>query len=475
MGRRTKIVATIGPASDDPATLRAMIDAGVDVARVGLAHGPVEDSIARVGRIRAAAKDAGRTVGILADLPGPKVRAGAFPDGGVFLAEGDVLSLRQGTAASTATDIEVDHQTLLEGLVPGDRVALGDGGIDLRVLDVDADRATAKVVSGGRVQGRPGVVLPPALLKFTTPTRDDLRLLAAAIQADIDMVAVSFVTKAEDMTAVRDAAGSAAPFLVAKIETQSAVEELDGILDESDGVMVARGDLGVRLPLEDVPSIQKEIIRRAVFYVRPVITATQMLESMVNAPAPTRAEVSDVYNAVHDGTSAVMLSGETAIGHHPVSAVRWMHRIVERAERDFDHGSWGHALGEAAPTDDTRERITGALTAAAWRAAQSVGAAAIVCATRSGETARAMARFRPAAPLLAVTPSERTARQLTVSWGTLPVVVEARETTDDIVWFAVEEAVARGLARQGDVVAVLAGSPDDPEPATDVLRLVRVR
>jgi pyruvate kinase len=475
MGRRTKIVATIGPASDDPATLRAMIDAGVDVARVGLAHGPVEDSIARVERIRAAAKDAGKPVGVLADLPGPKVRAGAFPDGGVFLAEGDVVNLRQGRGRSTATDIEVDHQTMLEGLVQGDRVALGDGGLDLRVLDVDGDRAAARVVSGGRVQGRPGVVLPPALLKFTTPTYEDLRLLDAAIEADIDMVAVSFVTSGEDMAAVRSAAAPAKPFLVAKIETQAAVDDLDAILDTADGVMVARGDLGVRLPLEDVPSIQKQIIRQGVLWVRPVITATQMLESMVNAPAPTRAEVSDVHNAVHDGTSAVMLSGETAIGHHPVSAVRWMHRIVERAERDFDHDAWGYSLGEAAGTEDTRARITGALTAAAWRAAQSVGAAAIVCATRSGETARAMARFRPAAPLLAVTPSPRTARQLTLSWGTLPVVVEARETTDDIVWFAVEEAVARGLARVGDVVAVLAGSPDDPEPATDVLRLVRVR
>jgi pyruvate kinase len=475
MGRRTKIVATIGPASDSPATLRALIDAGVDVCRVGLAHGPVEDSMARVARIRTAAREAGKIVGVMADLPGPKVRAGAFPDGGVFLAEGEVVSLRQGTGPSTATDIVVDHQTLLEGLVPGDRIALGDGGIDVHVVDVDSDRATARVVSGGRVQGRPGVVLPPALLKFTTPTRDDLRLLAASVEAGVDMVAVSFVTKAEDIVAVRDAASPAMPFLVAKIETQAAVDDLDAIVDVADGVMVARGDLGVRLPLEDVPSIQKEIIRKAVVYVRPVITATQMLESMVNAPAPTRAEVSDVYNAVHDGTSAVMLSGETAIGHHPIAAVRWMQRIVERAERDFDHEAWGTQIGIAANTGEMPERITGAITAAAWRAAHDAGAAAIVCATRSGDTARAMARYRPAAPLLAVTPSERTARQLTLSWGTTPVVVEARETTDDIVWFAVEEAVALGLAARGDVVAVLAGSPDDPDPATDVLRLVRVR
>ena len=475
MARRTKIVATIGPASDDPACLRTMIEAGVDVARVGLAHGPVEDSLARVARIRTAAKDAGRIVGVMADLPGPKVRAGAFPDGGAFLAEGDTLSLRQGTGASTATDIEVDHSSLLEGLVAGDRVALGDGGIDLRVLDVDDVRARAAVISGGRVQGRPGVVLPPAMLNFTTPTREDLRLLEAAVEAGVDMVAVSFVTKAEDMVAVRQAAAPAQPFLIAKVETQSAVDDLDAIIDVSDGVMVARGDLGVRLLLEDVPAIQKQIIRTGVVYARPVITATQMLESMVTAPAPTRAEVSDVYNAVHDGTSAVMLSGETAIGHHPVAAVRWMDRIVERAERDFDHKAWGEQVGIAANTDETTERITGALTSAAWRAAADVGASAIVCATRSGDTARAMARFRPGVPLLAVTPSERTAANLTLSWGTLPAVVAARETTDDIVWFAVEEAVARGLAKKGDVVAVLAGSPDDPEPATDVLRLVRVR
>ena len=475
MGRRTKIVATIGPASDGPATLRALIEAGMDVARVGLAHGPAEESMARVGRIRAAARAAGRTVGVLADLPGPKVRSGAFPEGGTFLAEGDVVSIRPGTGPSSGTDVVVDHAALLGGLTPGDRVALGDGGINLEVRDVDDERATAVVVIGGRVQGRPGVVLPPALLNFTTPTHEDLRLLARAVEAGVDMVAVSFVCSSADIKAVREAAGPDAPFLVAKIETQAAVDDLDAIVDVSDGVMVARGDLGVRLQLEDVPAIQKEIIRRGVAYVRPVITATQMLESMVTAPAPTRAEVSDVYNAVHDGTSAVMLSGETAIGHSPVEAVRWMGRIVERAEREFDHAAWGRQIGLAAGTENPRERITGALTAAAWRAAQDVGAAAIVCATRSGDTARAMSRFRPAAPLLAVTPSERTAHQLTVSWGTTPVTVRTRGTTDEIVWFAVEEAVRLGLAEVGDVVAVLAGSPDDPEPATDVLRLVRVR
>jgi pyruvate kinase len=265
--------------------------------------------------------------------------------------------------------------------------------------------------------------------------------------------------------------------LVAKIETPEAVADLDAIVEVADAVMVARGDLGVRLPLEEVPHIQKQIIRSGVRYGRPVITATQMLESMVSAFTPTRAEVTDVANAVLDGTSAVMLSAETAVGVDPVGVVTTMSRIARRAEREFDHLSWGTHLDPQKVSGNafSSARITAATTAAAWRAAIDEDAAAIIACTRSGTTARAISRFRPPMPIIAVTPSPRTASQLTLSWGVETLVIDEVTTTDEIVWFAVQAAVRAGFAHPGDVVIVLAGSPIEPEPATDTLRLVRVR
>ena len=347
MAPRTKIVATIGPASESPEVLEGLMQAGMDVARIGLAHGTVADHVERIGRIRAAAAATGRTVGILADLPGPKVRAGAFPDGGVFLLEGEQLALAPGGDDGTSSErrIEVDVPTIISDLQPGDPVILGDGGVRLIVDEVRGDEVWVTVESGGRLQGRPGVTLPAGRNGPRAPTAHDLELLQAMIDVDIDMVAVSFVTSASDIIAVRDAAGLAGPMLVAKIETAEAVADLDNIIAAADAVMVARGDLGVRLAAEDVPHHQKRIIRRSVAYGRPVITATQMLESMTTSPSPTRAEVSDVANAVFDGTSAVMLSGETAIGHDPVNVVRTMARITQRAEEEADWVAWGRGLG----------------------------------------------------------------------------------------------------------------------------------
>ncbi|HUF32523.1 MAG TPA: pyruvate kinase [Acidimicrobiales bacterium] len=481
MAPRTKIVATVGPASESPETLRAMIDAGMSMARIGLAHGPIEGNIDRLRRIRAAAADSGRYIGVMADLPGPKVRAAAFPEGGVYLVDDVTVELAPYDDASTVssmTRISVDYAALLPNLIVGDLVALGDGGVELIVEEVGADRAVARVRNGGRLQGRPGVNLPPERFAIATPTADDLRLMAAVMEEGIDAIAISFVRTAEDVRTVRREVGTGGPMLIAKVETQTAVDDVDAIIATADGVMVARGDLGVRLPLEDVPHIQKEIIRAGVAYGRPVITATQMLESMISAPTPTRAEVSDIANAVFDGTSALMLSAETAIGRYPVGAVATMARVAERAEREFDYEGWGSRLGRqqsaTAHGASPAVRITSAITAAAWRAAFDVEAAAILCCTRSGSTARAISRYRPTAPLLAVTPSEATARQLSVAWGIEAVVTGVYTNIDDIVWFAVKAAVDRKVVRPGDIVAVLAGSPEDAEPAADVLRLVRV-
>ncbi len=479
--RRTKIVATIGPASESPKVLASMMEAGMDMARVSLAHGPVEETIERIAQIRAVARQVGRTVGVLADLPGPKVRAASFPDAGVMLEQGERIELVP-SAAGMGSDnrrIAVDQSDLLAILQAGDSVSLGDGGTSLLVDSVGAERALATVTTGGRMLGRPGVSLPPERLTAGTPTAEDLRMLAAMLDAGVDAVALSFVRSADDMRRFRSAAGSDAPMLVAKIETQQAVDSLEEILAVSDGVMVARGDLGIRCALEDVPHYQKRIIRSGVAHGRPVITATQMLESMVRAPVPTRAEATDVANAVFDGTSAVMLSGETAIGHDPALVVATMARLAARAEEDFDYLGWGRNLGrtQAALAADASAdvRITGAISAAGWRAAVDADVTAIIACTNTGDTARAISRFRPTMPILAATPSERTARQLAVAWGITPVVIERRETTDEIVWFAVMAAVEGGLVKHGDTVAVLVGSPDDPEPTTDVLRLVRIR
>jgi len=480
--RRTRIVATIGPASDAPAVLGSLAAAGMDVARVTLAHGTTEEAVARVRRLR----DVVPAVGVLVDLPGPKVRTAPFPSGGVQLEVGAhvVLVAERAGAVSSAGRIAVSYPPLVEALTAGDPVALGDGGVSLLVTGRTAEGAVTEVRSGGRLQGRPGVTAPASRLSLATPTAEDLARVEVMVAEQVDAIAVSFVRSAADIVAVRRAAeghaerlGVGVPLLVAKIETTEAVEELDAIVAVADGVMVARGDLGVRLPLEDVPHIQKRIIRSGVRFGRPVITATQMLESMITASVPTRAEVTDVANAVLDGTSAVMLSAETAVGADPVAVVTTMARIALRAERHFDYLQWGANLGAQAVAGDafSPARITAATTAAAWRAAIEEDAAAIIACTRSGATARAISRFRPSMRLVAATPSARTAQQLTLSWGVTTLVVGEGATTDEIVWFAVQAAVEAGYAEPGDVVVVLAGSPIEPEPATDTLRLVRIR
>lgn len=470
--RRTKIVATIGPASWQADTVANMVEAGMDIARIPLAHGSIEDAVRVVRTIRSAAPD----IGVLADLPGPKIRTASFPEGGAAVVAGSPIELVTADAAhpaSSSSRIAVAHENLIVNLQPGDRVALGDGGVALTIESRVGDRVIARVRSGGLLQGRPGVTAPASASALSTPTEDDLEKLAVLVAEGVDVVAVSFVNRAADMEIVRSAAGPG-PLLCAKIETPEGVADLDNILVVSESVMVARGDLGVRIPLEDVPHVQKQVIRAGIRYGRPVITATQMLESMISSPVPTRAEVTDVANAVFDGTSAVMLSGETAIGANPVEAVATMAAIAQRAEDNFDYRSWGSGLDAQEVAGHETEQVTATITAAAWRASVEQGSPAIIACTRSGATARAIARFRPEAQVIAATPMEMTARQLKMSWGVETVIVKESYSTDEIVWFAVQEAVEQGYARRGDVVVVLAGSPDEPEPVTDTLRLVRV-
>jgi len=477
MDTRTKIVATLGPASSSQPVLDDLLRAGVDVVRLNLSHGTLDAHIDLLHTVREAAERLGQVVAVLADLPGPKVRSGPFPDGGTTLAGGEALVLMPGSGPSNANLITVDYPTLLEDLQEGDRVVLGDGAITLEVNGVTEAEVRCRVLTGGRVQGRPGVHLPSHRLRLTTPTEADLVMAKAMAAEGADFLAVSFVRTGHDMRLVRDAIAPHGTRLVAKIETMSAVGRIEEIVAESDAVMVARGDLGIECPLEDVPHLQKRIIRYCVEIGVPVITATQMMESMITSPSPTRAEVSDIANAVFDGTDALMLSGETAVGIDPPEVVRTMVRVAARAEAEAGYRQWATRLGrvQRMQVTDGPDRITMAITHAAGMAAADADAQAILCCTRTGRTAQAMARFRPLITLVGLSHDPATVRAMALSWGVRPLALGVYESTDELVWFAVERTVQNGLVAAGDTVLVLAGAPHRPSGAsTDVLRIVRV-
>jgi pyruvate kinase len=469
-------VATLGPATDSDEALGAIVRAGVDVVRLNLSHGSVEQHMERLQRVRSVAITVGKPIGVLADLPGPKVRAGEFPTPGVKLEAGSVIRFEIGNGPSSAELIRVDYPGFLEDLAVGDRVVIGDGAICTRVERLEPIAALAVVENGGRAQGCPGVHLPSERSRLTTPTEEDLVLAETMASAGVEFIAVSFVRAPADMTAVRGVVGDRAQ-LVAKIETSAALGNLTEIIAVSDAIMVARGDLGIDCPLEDVPHLQKSIVRQCVEFGVPVITATQMLESMVTAPSPTRAEVSDVANAVFDGTDALMLSAETAVGVAPAQVVATMSRIAERAEAEANYQQWSEWLGRLQRDHwySPGDRITAALTHAAAQAARDAGAAAILCCTRTGRTAKAMARFRPKAQLIGLSPLASTVNRMTLSWGVDPIHVDTYRTTDEMVWFAVQTAFDQGKIAAGDTVLVLAGAPDrQSTAAADVLRIVQV-
>ncbi len=473
--RRTKIIATIGPACADETTMKAMVEAGMDVARLNLSHGVLEDHIERLAQLRRISDSVGRPIGVMADLPGPKVRLGSFQEP-VDLPIGHEINLRPGDGSelSTGDDFIVEYESLLADIYSGDRLAVGDGSIVLEVIDHTGDALRARVLFAGTVQGRPGLHIPSDRLKLTTPTAQDLRYLDAMVDADIDMVALSFVRSAHDVRRVGLETAPRGPLVVAKIETRAAVENLDGIIAESGAVMVARGDLGTECSLKDLPHLQKSIIARCIALGRPAITATQMLESMISAPQPTRAEASDVANAVVDGTSAVMLSAETAIGRDPAHVVATMAAIAHRADQEFNYDDWGHQIRR----DHLQERqagdlaVTDTMTLATWQAAKQIEPAAIICISRSGFTVRAIARFRPEAPILGFSPEDRTIRQLTMSWGATPIKIDRIDDNLTTVHTVIELAKSQGHVRSGDIVAVLGGSTGSVA-ATDTLRMVR--
>lgn len=471
--RKTKIVASLGPSTDDPHVLRGLIRAGMNVARINLSHGSLDEGMARYEAVRAMALEEDVHVGVLADLPGPKVRAARFVEETVF-ENGDTVSLVVGSEGSNREVIEVDYEDLPNTVHPGDRLNIGDGRLIIEIRSADFDKLVGEVVHAGRLIGSPGVHVPADRLQISTPTPQDLRFVDAFVEVGVDMIAVSFVRSAHDMRRVGTEPIPRGPLLVAKVETKAAVENLDGIIAASGAIMVARGDLGNELPLEDLPITQKKIIQKCIAGGKPVITATQMLESMISAPAPTRAEASDVANAVWDGSSAVMLSGETSVGVDPVNVVRTMGRIARKADEVFDHDAWARSVAALRMTDSgSSNEITDAMTMAAWRATKELDVVAIFCISASGFTVRSMARFRPHAKILGLSVESKTVAQLSLSWGTTPIKLPSGGTREELIADSMRIATDQGLVRPGDQVAVLAGDGVSAK-VTNNLRIMKV-
>jgi len=453
---RTKLVATLGPASSDPAVIGAMVDAGLDVARLNFSHGEPAEHRERLSIARRAATERGASLAVLADLQGPKIRVGVLAGDGYPLAAGASCELIAGATSAPPPAIPVTYEQLADDLRPGDRVLLDDGAIELEVRSVSGRRVACVVRRGGTVRSRKGVNLPGVRVSAPSLTAKDRRDLVTAIEAGVDYLALSFVRRAGDVTDAKRAIaelGADVP-LVAKLERPEAIEHLDGILDAAAAVMVARGDLGVELAVEKVPPLQKEIIARANACGVPVITATQMLESMVSSQRPTRAEASDVANAVFDGTDAVMLSQETAIGAYPVEAVATMRRIAEEAE------STPSLLHPPPPPSGGPLDVASTTCKAAVQAAADLGARAIVAFTETGATARYVSRFRPRVPIVGLTPHEATRRRMAMYWGVraLPPV-DTHLELGEMVQQADQRLRAAGVAREGDLIVLVAGTP----------------
>jgi len=471
--RRTKIVATLGPATSDDQRVAALIDAGVDVFRLNFSHGEHSIHEANVKRIRAIAAERGRPVGVLQDLQGPKIRTGRFTEGKVTLVPGASFTLSCGDdALGDVTRVGVTYAGLCGDVKSGDTLLLDDGRLALRIVDVTGTDIVTEVVTGGVLSNNKGINIPDADLSIPALTDKDVVDLRFGAELGVDWVAMSFVRSRDDLLLARHymaRAGSTAK-LMAKVEKPGAVERFTEILREVDGVMVARGDLGVEMPPERVPQIQKRLIRECLEAGKPVVTATQMLESMIANATPTRAESSDVANAIYDGTDAVMLSGETAVGAYPLEAVQMMDRIARAVERD---PQYVELMREHAPDPD--ETTADAVSSGAVQISNALGASLLVSFTSSGTTAARVARYRPTAPILAITPSERVYRQLTISWGVIPFGSDDISSTDEMVEVSTEAIALHGLIEPGARFVITAGVPFGMRGTTNMIRVERFR
>jgi pyruvate kinase len=469
--RRTKIVATIGPASRDPETLRALIDAGADVMRLNFSHGDRDEHTETLRRIRAVAAESGKEVGVLGDLPGPKLRLDDLGQDLVELKSGDETSLTTEEAAGSPSQLPVAWDRLPHAVSPGDPVYLADGRVRLRAREVTDREVRCEVEAGGQVASHQGINLPEAETALPSTGSQDLDWVDFAVDHQVDLLAVSFVRRRADLEPVearlheRDCDIP----LIGKIEKPQAAENAEEIIEAAtSGIMVARGDLGIELPVASVPAVQKRLLRMAGRLSKPSITATQMLASMVASPRPTRAEVTDVANAIYDGTDAVMLSEETAVGEYPVESVRMMDEIARETERDLPYDDWLWSR-----TDTEHGEIADAVAQGAVASTYRLGLAALVVPTRSGRTARLVSAFRPRVPVLAMTPRIETVRRLNLLFGVQTVLAEDWESLRTLLDECAEAAREAGVAESGDLIGITAGLPEQ-ELGTNLFEVHRV-
>ncbi|MDZ4190721.1 pyruvate kinase [Ectopseudomonas chengduensis] len=463
--KKVKILATLGPAIRDAAHIRQLVEAGVNLFRLNFSHGEHADHAQRYQWVREVEHELNQPIGILMDLQGPKLRVGRFAEGKVQLVNGQSLRLDLDATPGDASRVNLPHPEIIEALQPGMSLLLDDGRLRLKVTAKQNDAVITEVIAGGELSDRKGVNVPEAVLQLSPLTEKDRRDLAFGLQLGVDWVALSFVQRPEDIVEARELIQGKA-FLMAKIEKPSAVQHLEEIAKLCDAIMVARGDLGVEVPAENVPRIQKDIVRTCRQLGRPVVVATQMLESMRFSPAPTRAEVTDVANAVAEGADAVMLSAETASGDYPLETVQMMSKIIRQVENGPDYQSQldvGRPQAEATASD--------AISCAIRRISSILPVAALVNYTESGSSSLRASRERPKAPILSLTPSLTTARRLTVAWGIYSVVNERLRRVEEVTSTALEIAQAQGMAKRGETVVITAGEPFGQPGSTNSLRI----
>jgi len=469
--RRTKIVGTLGPASWNPDILEQLIAAGLNVVRLNFSHGDRESKRQLIEMIRATANRLGRPVAILQDLAGPKVRIGTFEDGPVFLRTGQHFTLTARDVPGCDGEVGLVYKGLPNDVKAGDRLLLADGALELTVEAIDGPDILCRVVTGGELSSNKGINLPSGTITAPILDQKDIADLKFGLEMEIDYVALSFVRTGDDVRKaieVMDEVGRHAP-IIAKIEQQQGINNISEIMALADGIMVARGDLGVEIPFEQVPCIQKDLIARANTAGKPVITATQMLKSMVESPRPTRAEVSDVANAILDGSDAVMLSEETAMGDHPIGALLAMDRIAIAAESIFPFRTWADRLDPGADLS-----IDEAVARSAVRTAEAINADAIVILTKSGSTTRLVAKYRPSQPILAMTDNESTYRRMAMIWGAVPILTPAGDDLQQLETMCLDMAVEQGHLLRGQTVVLTAGVPMNQPGRTNLVKVMTV-
>ncbi|MHC2995541.1 MAG: pyruvate kinase [Candidatus Atribacteria bacterium] len=467
--RRTKIVCTIGPASGSYKLIEELIKKGMDVARLNFSHGNYEGHLQKIEYIRQASLKAGKTVAILQDLEGPKIRIRKIEKEPIFLKEGSSFILTNRKVIGDEQEVSITFPSLPQKVKQGDYIFLADGTLELKVKETTFTDIICRVIRGGKLSSRKGINIPNISLDISSLTEKDYQDILFGIKNKVDFIGLSFTRRAEDVLKVRkilEENGAEDISLIAKIEKKEAIDNLKEIIEASDGIMIARGDLGVEIPLENVPFVQKNIIKKCNFVGKPVITATQMLMSMVNGPRPTRAEVTDVANAILDGTDAIMLSEETAVGNYPLEAVETMNRIALKAEKAIDYKK---ILSERALS--VKPTNPDAISHATCQVALNLKAKAIVTFTFSGSTARMVSRYRPSVPIIAASTQDSTVKKLALSWGVYPFKTEELKDTDDMMNRSRRVALETGLVEEGDKIIITAGIPFRIPGTTNLLKV----